>query len=83
MKTTLEIPDELFRATKARAAIRGETLKTYVCDALQARLESEGSAPPREPGWRKVFGRARADEVREVDSVLDDELEHVDLEDWR
>jgi hypothetical protein len=83
VKTTLEIPDELFRATKARAASRGETLKTFVCDTLQARLEKEGGAPRREPGWRAVFGRARADEVREVDAVLDDELERVDLEDWR
>lgn len=83
MKTTLEIPDALFRATKARAAHRGESLKAYVCEALRARLEKEGAGFDEAPGWRKVFGRARADEVREVDAVLDDDLERVDPEDWR
>jgi plasmid stability protein len=82
VKTTLEIPDALFRATKARAASRGESLKSYVCEALRARLESEGAIANEAPGWRRVFGRARADEVREVDAVLEDELEHVEAEDW-
>lgn len=81
MKTTLEIPDELFRATKARAAVRGESLKQYVCDSLRARLEREGP-PADKPGWRRVFGRARPDEVREIDKILED-VERIDPQDWR
>lgn len=83
MKTTIEIPDDLFRATKARAASRGESLRQFVCESLLARLETEGVSVPHEPGWRKVFGRARADEVREIDAILEEEFEHVDQEEWR
>ena len=82
MKTTIEIPDELFRATKAQAARRGESLKKYVCDALEDRLDKEGFAREQVRGWRKVFGRARADEVREIDAILESEFEQVDLEEW-
>lgn len=83
MKTTLEIPDELFRATKSRAAIRGESMKQFVCDALHARLESEGTATDPKPGWRKVFGRARIDEIRRIDRTIEREFERIDPEDWR
>ena len=84
MKTTLEIPDELFRATKAQAAHRGESLKKYVCDALQARLEQElASVRKQQPGWRRVFGRARSDEVREIDVLLEGEFDQVELDEWK
>ncbi|REJ82572.1 MAG: hypothetical protein DWQ36_00925 [Acidobacteria bacterium] len=81
-KTTIEIPDELFRATKSEAARRGETLKTYVCVALEERLYREKGV--REvPGWRRVFGRARADEVREIDAIVAEEFGRVDPDDWK
>src|SRR5205085_1329745 len=35
MKTTVEIPDPLFRKAKARAAERGQTLKEFMSEALQ------------------------------------------------
>jgi predicted HicB family RNase H-like nuclease len=35
MKTTLELPDELFRSAKARAAQEGVSLKEYVASALR------------------------------------------------
>lgn len=83
MKTTLEIPDDLFRATKASAASRGESLKKYVCDALEERLRRDDDVSSQEPGWRKVFGRALSDEVREIETILESEFEQVDPEDWR
>lgn len=43
MKTTLEMPDELFRRAKARAAQRGQSLKQLVTVALERELA--GSAP--------------------------------------
>ena len=36
MKTTLELPDELYRKAKATAALRGETLTGLLAEALQA-----------------------------------------------
>ena len=57
MKTTIEIPDLLFRKAKSRAAERGQTLKEFVTDALQARLaiERESSTSRR----AAVDGRIR------------------------
>jgi hypothetical protein len=35
MRTTIEIPDDLFRRAKATAALRGSTLKDLVIRALE------------------------------------------------
>ena len=40
MKTTLEIPDDLFREAKAKAALEGRKLKDLVADALRQALGS-------------------------------------------
>jgi hypothetical protein len=39
MKTTLEIPDELYRAVKAKAAMEGRRVTDLVIDGLRLRLE--------------------------------------------
>jgi len=84
VKTTLEIPDELFRQTKATAALRGESLKDFVTAALRAHLDMRPveEAPPVS-GWRIVFGQAEAHEVEEVDRIVAEELEHIEPETWR
>src|SRR5258706_12855119 len=76
MKTTLEIPDELFRRTKAEAALRGQSMKELVIEALDDKLRRR---PKTDGGWRRVFGRATRAMVREVDARLKD-LERVDAE---
>jgi len=40
MKTTVELPDELFRQAKAAAALRGRKLKDLVEEGLRRVLES-------------------------------------------
>ncbi len=81
MKTTFEIPDELFRQTKATAAMRGESLKDFVTDALEAHLRQASAASPR--GWQSVFGQARREEVESVDAIVAEELERIDPDEWR
>ena len=44
MKTTLELPDELMRAVKIRAAERSMLLKDVVADALRAALAGPAGA---------------------------------------
>ncbi|HVT60206.1 MAG TPA: hypothetical protein VHR45_17670 [Thermoanaerobaculia bacterium] len=83
MKTTLEIPDELFRRTKAIAALRGESLKDFVTAALRAHLEEEPAESLPNRGWRSVFGRARPEEVEEIDRIVSEELERIDPDAWR
>jgi hypothetical protein len=60
MKTTIEIADPLFRKVKSRAAERGQSLKEFVTEALQARLAVESeSGHPGEPRWMDRFGKLR------------------------
>jgi hypothetical protein len=42
MRTTVDLPDELFRRAKAEAALRGQKLKDLIEEALRLAL----SAPP-------------------------------------
>lgn len=44
VKTTLEIPDELFRKAKAMAVLEGVKLKDFVAEGLQMRVEMKGQA---------------------------------------
>jgi nitroimidazol reductase NimA-like FMN-containing flavoprotein (pyridoxamine 5'-phosphate oxidase superfamily) len=81
MKTTLEIPDDLFKRTKATAALRGESLKDFVTEALQAHLERQAGDSSR--GWWSVFGQARREEVERVDAVIAEEFEQVEPDEWR
>jgi hypothetical protein len=38
MKTTIEMPDDLFRTAKSVAAIRGQTLKQLITTAIEREL---------------------------------------------
>ena len=56
MKTTLDIPDPLFRKAKSKAAERGQTLKALVTEALQEKLAARTrGAGPNEPEWMCAF----------------------------
>ena len=60
MKTTLEIPDPLFRKAKSTAAERGQTLREFVSEALQEKLAvGSAKARPGEPEWMQGFGKLR------------------------
>ncbi len=60
MKTTIEIPDVLFRMAKSKAAERSQTLKEFVSEALQEKLASRrGTARSGDPEWMQGFGKLR------------------------
>ena len=80
MKTTVDIADPLFRKAKARAAERGQSLKDFIAEALQAKLAIGG--PPTalpEPSWMGGFGTLRAlhAETARIEHVIEDEFETV------
>ena len=84
MKTTIEIPDPLFRQAKSRAAERGQTLKAFVTEALQERLQANASkARPGEPQWMQGFGKLRRlhKETRRIQSRIDERFEVIEPED--
>jgi hypothetical protein len=84
VKTTIEIPDPLFRRAKSHAAERGQTLKEFVTDALRAKLAAvtEG-IPPGEPKWMAGFGKLRRlrKETARIQGVIDEAFEAVEAED--
>lgn len=47
MKTTLEIPDDLFRQAKAKAAMEGRKLKDIVADGLRMATREPARAKRR------------------------------------
>ena len=83
MKTTLEIPDELFRSAKARAAEEGVSLKAYVIEALRAKLKSGGKTDSKP--WMKHFGSLShlRKETRRIEKIIEDEFETINPEDWK
>lgn len=67
MKTTIEVPDELYRKAKALAAIRGRKIKDLVEEGLRLVVE----APQQRQGQRsllQLMKRARG----AVDSGISD-----------
>ena len=84
MKTTLEIPDALFRRAKSRAAERGQTLKELVTEALQEKLAAvAGRTVSAEPEWMQGFGKLRRlrKETKRIQVRVDDVFEVIEPED--
>ena len=84
MKTTIEIPDPLFRRAKSLAAERGQSLKDFVTDALQARVADTGASPTTgDPKWMEGFGKLRRlrKETARIQGVIDEAFETIEAED--
>ena len=84
MKTTLDLPDELFRSVKVRAAQEGISLKEYVAAALRQKL---GQASERS-GDRlrmKHFGSLAhlRKETRRIERIIEQEFETIDPDAWK
>jgi hypothetical protein len=86
VKTTLEIPDPLFRKAKSTAAERGQSLKEFVTEALHDKLTAGSRrAVPTEPQWMQGFGKLKRlrKETGRVQAVIDREFEVIEPEDGR
>ena len=58
MKTTIEVPDELYRRAKAEAALRGRKLRDLVEEGLRLVLAAPRKTR-RQPGLAELTKRAR------------------------
>jgi hypothetical protein len=47
MRTTIDIPDALFRQTKSIAAARGLTLKQFIINAVEREAGTESATPKK------------------------------------
>ena len=82
MKTTLELPDELFRRAKALAAKRGVSLRQLVTEALEERLRGTRRST-RRPAWMSIAGGLPElrRESAAIAARIEEEFERVDEED--
>lgn len=80
MKTTLEIPDFLFRRAKSVAAERGIPLRQFVTEAVQDKLKLSSHAKP----WMKHLGKLKhvRNERKQFDKRIEEAFERVDREIW-
>jgi hypothetical protein len=81
MKTTLDIPDPLFRRAKSTAAELGIPLRQLISEALSEKLLFPGD---EDKPWMKTFGALRHlhDETLRVDRIVEDEFGRIEPEDW-
>jgi hypothetical protein len=82
MKTTIEIDDRLLRRAKSHAAARGMTLRQFVSEAIEGRLESVTRRKGR-PAWMDRFGELASlhAETARIERRIAEEFEQVDAED--
>jgi plasmid stability protein len=59
VKTTLEIPEPLFRQLKISAAKQGKTIRAVVNEALTEKLNRSQHGVEDLPAWRVAFGGLR------------------------
>jgi hypothetical protein len=56
MRTTIRLPDDLYRQVRLTAASEGATVTSFIEDALRAALTRREQAPPTEPYQVQPFG---------------------------
>ena len=80
MKTTLELPDALFRRAKSAAAQRGIPLRQLVSEALAEKLASRGTETRP---WMACFGKLKAlhTETQRIDRLISEAFEQIEPED--
>ena len=80
MKTTLEIPDVLFRRAKSVAAERGIPLRQFVTEAVQEKLRITSQEKP----WMRHLGELKHlhRERKQVEKRVEEAFEQIDREVW-
>lgn len=86
MQFTLTIDDQLLTRAQGIASKRGMDLDELVRELLERVAREESSRPEDEQkheGWERVFGKARPEDVAEVDAIIAEEFERIDLDTWQ
>ena len=83
MKTTLEIPDHIFRHAKSAAAERGIPLREFVTEAIQDKLAA--NVKTGEKPWVKHMGKLKHlhRETQRINRLIEEDFEKIDMEMWR
>lgn len=86
VRTTIELPDPLFREVKATAARQGKRLKDYISEALQDKLAKLPISA--EKPWMKFAGIAAHDpemvaELKRIEQIVEENFEQIEEEEWK
>ena len=83
MKTTLEIPDKIFRRAKSKAAEQGIPLRQFVTEAVEQKLRE--SSPAGERPWMKHVGKLKDlhQETMRIDRFIEEAFETIDEDMWK
>ncbi|MGB7729911.1 MAG: hypothetical protein WBL50_17910 [Candidatus Acidiferrum sp.] len=81
MKTTLEMPDTIFRRAKSAAAQRGIPFREFVTQAVKDKLAASGKTADKP--WMAAFGKLRhlRKENARINRIIEEEFEQIDAED--
>ncbi len=82
MKTTLEIPDPIFRRAKSVAAQRGVALRVFVTEAVEEKLAAASNK--QEKPWVRLAGGLKHlhKETARISEMMKREFEQIEPEDW-
>ncbi len=85
VKTTLEIPEPLFRQLKISAAKQGKTIRAVVNEALTEKFNRSQQGVEDLPAWKAAFGGLRRfrEETAKINQDLAAEFSQVNPEDWK
>jgi hypothetical protein len=86
MRTTIDLPDLLFREVKATAAHQGMHLKDYITEALLDKLAKKPVAA--EKPWMKFAGIAAQDpemiaEMKRIEKVIEENFGQIEEDQWK
>jgi len=84
VKTTVELPDTLFRKAKAAAAEEGKSLKDFFAEALKDRLRRPSPELGTSKAWEAAFGGLHTlhRENLRINRIISAEFESVDEDEW-
>jgi hypothetical protein len=82
MKTTLEIPDPIFRRAKSVAAQQGIALRAFVTEAVEEKLASASQKGVKP--WAGLAGGLKHlhKETARINGIIKTEFEKIEPEDW-
>ena len=85
VKTTIELPDTLYRKLKSTAAEEGRSIKQILKEAITERLRRGPSAGPSAKPWEAAFGGLKSlhRENLRMERLIEAEFEKIDEEEWR
>lgn len=84
MRTSIEIPDPLFRQLKIRAAELGVPMRELLIRGAERELEQVRPEKGQE-AWRKFYGILKDDqeEVARIQARIDAEFEPIEPDEWK